>query len=200
MNDDFSSIDIEDREQEEASLRRRKLRENAAVVKKPFISIATALLTLIFLGIAGFFGFVFMAPEKVVNQWPDAMALYEKVGIYVYPDNFEPRPNVEIKPYASSMVPVGDVYKLTVSGHIVNRGQNNIVIPAIIGSLKNASGEKIYTWSFCLSNRQLVHGQGVDYEYEIMAAPVATTEALIEIKWEKDADGVVIDTCPPLNS
>lgn len=195
MNDGFSS---EDREQEDARLRRRKIHDNAAPEKKPRISIGSAIFTIVFLGSVGAFGFVFMMPEKVVNRWPEAVSLYAKVGIFVYPDDFKPRPNVEIKPYASSMVAEGNVYKLTVSGHIINRGQHNVILPQIIGTLLNASQNEIYTWSFCLPNRTLVRGQGVDYEYEIMAAPAATATAVVEIKWEKDADGNVIDTCPPI--
>ena len=197
MGNDFSLDSIEDREQEDARLRRRKLRDNATSVKRkiPFLTI---ILTLIFLTVIGCFSFVFVAPEKVIKIWPEAIELYEKAGIFVYPENNAPPPDVEIMPYASNMVAEGDIYKLTVSGRIVNRGMHKVTIPRIIGTLKDTSDRTIYTWSFCLSLRQLVRGQGVDYEYVIRGAPDATASAVVAIKWEKDADGIVIDTCPPL--
>lgn len=198
MNDDLSSDPSEERDQELAILRRRKIREKATIAKKSKLSPKGIIATLVFLSVIGSFFFVFMMPEKVVNTWPEAVPLYAKMGMVVTPENFKPRPNVEIKPYASSMVAVGDVYKLTVSGHIINRGQHSVVIPQIIGTLLNASDGKIYEWVFCLPNRTLVRGQGVDYKYELMAAPVTTATAVVEIKWERDADGEVIDTCPEL--
>lgn len=202
MNDDFSSNTNEDhdqeQDQEQARLRRRKIREKATPEKKSKLSLKNIIATLVFFLVISSFFFVFMMPKKVVNTWPEAAPLYAKMGMFVTPENFRPRPNVEIKPYASSMVAVGDVYKLTVSGHIINRGQHSVVIPQIIGSLLNASDNKIYAWVFCLPNRTLVRGQGVDYKYELMAAPAATATAVVEIKWERDADGEVIDTCPAL--
>ena len=200
MNDDIPSDSIEDHELEQARLRRRKIHEKASSEKKPKIPLVTILVSIIFLACVGGFSFVFMMPQKVVTQWPEAAVLYEKVGIFVYPKNFKPRPNVEIKPYASSMVAEGDVYKLTVSGHIINRGQHSVVIPQIVGTLLNASGTQIYTWMFCLPNRTLVRGQGVDYKYELFAAPDSTATAVVEIKWQRDASGEVVDTCPSLDS
>ena len=200
MNDDIPSDSIEDHELEQARQRRRKIHDNATPVKSPKLPLVTILVSILFLACVGSFSFVFMMPQKVVTQWPDTAALYEKVGIFVYPENYKPRPNVDIRPYASSMVAEGDVYKLTVSGHIINRGQHSVVIPQIVGTLLNASGTQIYTWMFCLPNRVLVRGQGVDYKYELFAAPDSTATAVVEIKWQKDADGEVIDTCPPLDS
>lgn len=200
MNDDIPSDSIEDHELEQAKQRRRKIRENASPEKRAKIPLVTILVSIVFLACVGGFSFVFMMPQKVVNQWPSATELYEKVGIFVYPENFKVRPNVEIKPYASSMVAEGDVYKLTVSGHIINRGQHSVVIPQIVGTLLNASGAQIYTWIFCLPNRTLVRGQGVDYKYEIFAAPSSTATAVVEIKWQRDDDGEAIDTCPSLGS
>lgn len=200
MNDDIPSDFIEDHELEKAKHRRRKIRENASPEKKTKIPLVTILVSIVLLACVGGFFFVFMMPQKVVNQWPGATALYEKLGIFVYPENFKFRPNVEIKPYASSMVAEGDVYKLTVSGHIINRGRQSVVIPQIVGTLLNASGTQIYTWIFCLPNRTLVRGQGVDYKYELFAAPASTATAVVEIKWQRDADGDVIDTCPALDT
>lgn len=200
MNDDIPSDSVEDHDLEQASQRRRKIREKATPEKNPKLPLVTILVSIVFLACVGGFSFVFVMPQKVVNQWPDAAAFYEKVGIFIYPENFKPRPNVEIKPYASSMVVEGDVYKLTVSGHIINRGRHSVVIPQIVGTLLNASGSQIYAWMFCLPNRTLVRGQGVDYKYELFAAPASTATAVVEIKWQRDERGEVIDTCPSLDS
>ncbi len=199
MADDFLSNSSEDREHDQAKLRRRKIRKNAAPVKKSmFPRLINTVITLVVFAVIGSFGIIFIAPEKVVNKWPQAMVLYEKVGIFVYPENFHPKPNIEIRPDATTMVAEGSIYKLTLSGHITNRGQHTVVLPQVFGTLLNASGEEIYKWVFCLPNRTLVRGQSVDYKNELMAAPDTTATAVVEIKWERDADGEVIDSCPPI--
>lgn len=200
MNDDIPSDSIEDHELEQAKQRRRKIRENATPEKSRKLPLVSILVSILFLACVGAFSFIFVMPQKVVNQWPEAAAFYEKVGIFIYPESFKPKPDIEIRPYASSMVVEGDVYKLAVSGNIINRGQHSVVIPQIVGTLLNASGTQIYTWMFCLPNRVLVRGQSVDYKYELFAAPDSTATAVVEIKWQRDADGEVIDTCPALDS
>lgn len=198
MDDDYIPLPLSDEEQELATERRRKLRENAAPTKKRRITLVGLFISLVSLSIVVAFFYVFMMPNDVVERWPSATAFYDSLGMRLKQSENAP-PNVEIKPYATKMVAVGDVYKLTVSGHIVNKGFGSVTIPAVVGTLLNAEGREIYTWMFCLPNRRLVAGQGIDYEYDIIAAPFDTSVAVIKIKWEKDADGNVIDICPPLS-
>ena len=82
MNDDIPSDSIEDHELEQARQRRRKIHDNASPEKKAKIPLRAILISIVFLACVGSFSFVFMMPQKVVNQWPDTAALYEKVGIF----------------------------------------------------------------------------------------------------------------------
>lgn len=195
--DDFDDEDFDD---DVITRRRRKQREEAEYRatsrRSQMAAIGWVFLFLLFATIIGLF---FMIPGKIVSWWPAAGGIYDLVGVSSEPEvahaDVVETPKVRITPYASSMIADGEIYKLTLSGKVVNEGLRSITIPEITYRLINAEGGEISKGYFCLPNRILRKSQSVEFEHIISPASVDTAKADFEIKWEKDIKGMTIDKC-----
>lgn len=203
LDEHFPADDFDDDEgfdDDVITRRRRKQREEAeyreASRRSQMAAIGWVFLFLLFATIAGLF---FMVPGKIVSWWPAASGIYDLVGVSSEPEavhaDVVETPKVRITPYASSMIADGEIYKLTLSGKVVNEGLRSITIPEITFRLINAEGGEISKGYFCLPNRILRKSQSVEFEHIISPASVDTAKADFEIKWEKDIKGMTIDKC-----
>ncbi len=144
-------------------------RQNELAAKLPLARLRRAarvagVLILLAMGLTAYFGRI-----QLVDRYPDLAGLYEAVGLGVNVVGLD-FSNLQTIRSAS-----GGKEILTVSAQIVGVSPQPVLVPPVIVSLLDASGNAVYEWSVTPQVPDLMAGERATFETRLTAPPSQAT-------------------------
>ncbi len=124
------------------------------------------------------------ARYEVVRYLPQTASLFAAIGL---PVNLR---NLKFENVNISKASENGVTTLIVDGNIVSTGNSSTEVPRLRFSLRNASGQEIYTWTALPSRSVLKPGERFDFHSRLAAPPADAVDVLVRFFNAQDAAAV----------
>lgn len=108
----------------------------------------------------------FIARGTIIDMWPPASMLYEKIGLAP-----EPGFGLELHTQASVQRREGDAEILVITGEIVNVSSRPRLVPMLRGSLLDAGRNDIHSWTFSTALGELAPGETRSFDARVPNPP-----------------------------
>lgn len=124
--------------------------------------------------VAAILGGGFAARDTIIDAWPPASMLYEKVGLA--PD---PGFGLELRTEEPVQKRDGDTKVLVIRGEIVNVSSRPRLVPMLQGSLLDADRNDIHSWTFSTALGELAPGDARPFDARVPNPPEGTRSVLV---------------------
>jgi predicted Zn finger-like uncharacterized protein len=124
------------------------------------------------------------ARYEVVRYLPQTASLFAAIGL---PVNLR---NLKFENVKISKASENGVTTLIVDGNIVSTGNSPTEVPRLRFSLRNASGQEIYTWTALPSRSALRAGERLDFHSRLAAPPADAVDVMVRFFNAQDAAAV----------
>lgn len=132
--------------------------------------------------IAGSIAF-FVGRDVIIAQFPATVALYHKVGMGPLPLGS----GIALPVPEAARETRGEDNILIITGRLENTQSTTLAIPLLRGSLLNAQNEEIYVWTFRVDKAEILPGEWVSYEAEIVNPAIGTQGLSLTFVTEAEA-------------